>query len=107
MLRFSAWRPWALQPCQPTVVIEQFKDGPVMVDSGVRRGGDILKAIARGAKCAFLGCPFNYAAAVAGPAGLDHAISLLQQEVSRNMAMMGVTNLEQLNPGCLVRADHR
>ena len=88
-------------------ILEQFRGGPVMLDSGVRRGGDILKAVALGAKCAFLGRPFNYAAAVAGAAGLDHAISLLREEVSRNMAMMGVTTLDQLNPGCLVKAANR
>ncbi len=83
-------------------ILEQFKDGPVMLDSGVRRGGDVLKALALGARCVFLGRPFNFAAAVAGPAGVDHAISLLQQEVSRNMAMMGVTRLGQLNSECLL-----
>ena len=83
-------------------ILEQFKDGPVMLDSGVRRGGDVLKAIAMGAQCVFLGRPFNYAAAVGGAAGVDHAISLLHQEVSRNMAMMGVNSLEELTPECLL-----
>jgi L-lactate dehydrogenase (cytochrome) len=83
-------------------ILEQFKDGPVMLDSGVRRGGDVLKALALGARCVFLGRPFNFAAAVAGAAGVDHAISLLQQEVSRNMAMMGVTRLGQLNSESLL-----
>jgi len=73
-----------------------------MLDSGVRRGGDVLKALALGARCVFVGRPFNYAAAVGGPAGVDHAISLLQQEVSRNMAMMGVTGLDQLKADCLI-----
>jgi len=89
-------------------ILEQFKAGPVMLDSGVRRGGDVLKALAMGAKCVFLGRPFNYAAAVGGAAGVDHAISLLQQEISRNMARMGVTSLEELNPECMLHvAKHR
>lgn len=88
-------------------ILEQFKDGPVMLDSGVRRGGDVLKALALGAQCVFLGRPFNYAAAVGGPAGVDHAISLLQQEISRNMAMMGITSLEELNPDCLLHVAKR
>lgn len=83
-------------------ILEQFKDGPVMLDSGVRRGSDVLKALALGARCVFLGRPFNYAAAVGGPAGIDHAISLLEQEVSRNMALMGVTSVGQLSPDCLI-----
>ena len=88
-------------------ILEQFKDGPVMLDSGVRRGGDVLKALALGARCVFVGRPFNYAAAVGGPAGVDHAISLLQQEVSRNMAMMGVTGLDQLKADCLIHVAAR
>lgn len=85
-------------------ILEQFKSGPVMLDSGVRRGGDVLKALALGAKCVFLGRPFNYAAAVGGPSGVDHAIALLEQEVSRNMAMLGVTTIAQLTPECLIKA---
>ena len=88
-------------------ILEQFKDGPVMLDSGVRRGGDELKAMALGAHCVFLGRPFNYAAAVGGAAGVDHAVSLLQQEVSRNMAMMGLNSLSELNPDCLIQVGKR
>ncbi len=83
-------------------ILEHFKEGPVMLDSGVRRGSDVLKALALGARCVFLGRPFNYAAAVGGAAGVDHAISLLEQEVSRNMAMMGVNSVSELSPECLV-----
>ena len=87
-------------------ILEAFRDGPVMMDSGIRRGTDVLKALALGAACVFVGRPFNYAAAVAGRAGVDHAIMLLQQEISRNMAMMGVTSIEQLDPSMLVRVQH-
>lgn len=83
-------------------ILDQFKDGPVMLDSGVRRGTDVLKALALGARCVFLGRPFNYAAAVGGPAGVDHAISLLSEEVSRNMAMMGINRLNELTSASLV-----
>jgi L-lactate dehydrogenase (cytochrome) len=84
-------------------ILEQFKDGPVMLDSGVRRGSDVVKALALGAKAVFMGRPFNYAAAVAGRAGVDHAIHLMQQEVSRNIGMMGLTSLDQLTPESLVK----
>ena len=83
-------------------IVENFKDGPVMLDSGVRRGSDVLKALALGARCVFLGRPFNYASAVGGPAGVDHAISLLEQEVSRNMGMMGVNSIRELTPESLL-----
>ena len=70
---------------------------PVMLDGGIRRGTDVLKALALGARFVFVGRPFAYAAAVAGQAGVAHAINLLAQEVSRNMAMLGVNGLEQLD----------
>lgn len=74
---------------------------PVMMDSGVRRGTDVLKALALGARCVFVGRPFGFAAAVAGEAGVAHAISLLSAEVSRNMAMLGIRALDEL-----VAAEH-
>ena len=76
---------------------------PVMMDSGLRRGSDVLKALALGARCVFVGRPFNYAAAVAGPAGVAHAIKLLHDEIDRNMAMLGVTRCTDLGPGQLYK----
>jgi L-lactate dehydrogenase (cytochrome) len=64
---------------------------PVMVDSGFRRGTDVLKALALGATFVFVGRPFNYAAAVAGEPGVRKGISLLREEISRDMAMLGVS----------------
>ena len=76
---------------------------PVMVDSGFRRGTDVLKALALGAKFVFIGRPFNYAASVAGEAGVRKAITLLREEVSRNMAMLGVNTLAELDASYLLR----
>lgn len=86
----------------PDVVQALGADYPVMIDSGFRRGSDVLKAIALGAKMVFVGRPFNYAAAVAGDAGVEHAISLLRDEVDRNMAMLGVNRCDELNPNMLI-----
>ncbi len=77
---------------------------PVMMDSGVRRGGDVLKALALGARFVFVGRPFNYAAAVGGEAGVSHAIGLLRAEVDRNMAMLGVNRLAEIGPDLLMPA---
>jgi L-lactate dehydrogenase (cytochrome) len=68
----------------------------VMIDSGIRRGTDVLKAVALGARCAFIGRPFNYAAAIAGEAGVEHGIELLATEISRNMGMLGVTRIQDI-----------
>jgi L-lactate dehydrogenase (cytochrome) len=69
----------------------------VMMDSGVRRGTDVLKALALGARFVFVGRPFNYAAAVGGEAGVAHAIEILKGEVHRNMALVGVNAPAELN----------
>lgn len=76
----------------------------VTMDSGVRRGTDVVKAIALGANGVFVGRPFLYAAAIGGRAGVEHAISLLSLEIDRNMAMLGCTSLDQLGPAHLVPA---
>ncbi|MFA5488664.1 MAG: alpha-hydroxy acid oxidase [Candidimonas sp.] len=90
----------------PEVVKAAGGDYPVMIDSGFRRGSDVLKAQALGARLVFVGRPFNFAAAVAGEAGVGHAIHLLKEEVDRNMAMMGVNRCEDLTPD-LVLHKHR
>ncbi len=76
---------------------------PVMFDSGVRRGTDVLKALALGAKFVFLGRSFGYAASVGGEAGVRHAIDILRVEILRDMAMMGINRLDELSPGHLRR----
>jgi len=83
-------------------IVEACRDVPVMLDSGVRRGSDVLKALALGAQFVFVGRPFAFAASVAGEAGVLHAISLLRQEVSRNMALLGITALDQLDASFLL-----
>ena len=89
----------------PLQVLPEIKrrvsDIPIMIDSGFRRGTDVIKALALGADFVFLGRPFNYAAAVAGQAGVEHIADLLQREVERNMALLGLTSLSQLNRSCL------
>lgn len=76
---------------------------PVLVDGGFRRGSDVLKAIALGARLVLVGRPFNYAAAVAGEAGVLHAITLLRDEVDRNLAMLGATGCSELGPQHIAR----
>ena len=75
----------------------------VMIDSGFRRGTDILKALSLGADFVFLGRPFLYAAAVGGEPGVAHAIKLLSEEIDRDMALLGVASLDELGPEFLTR----
>jgi L-lactate dehydrogenase (cytochrome) len=84
-------------------VVDALGDFPVMIDSGFRRGSDVLKALALGAHFVFVGRPFNYAAAVAGQAGVTHAIQLLRDEIDRNLAMLGVRHCADLTRQQLIR----
>jgi len=69
----------------------------VMIDSGLRRGTDVLKAMALGADFAFVGRPFLYAAALGGEAGVLHAARLLRDEIGRGMALLGISALGELD----------
>ena len=80
-------------------IVEACHDLPVMIDSGVRRGTDVLKALALGAKFVFVGRPFNYAAALGGEAGVRRALRILSAEISTDMAMLGIRSLGELGPG--------
>ncbi len=70
----------------------------VILDGGVRRGTDILKAVALGAKACMTGRPFLYGLAAAGPAGADRVFEILGDEIRRNMTLVGVGNLAELGP---------
>lgn len=76
----------------------------VMMDSGVRRGTDVLKALALGAHFVFVGRPFLYAAAIAGEPGVLHAIKLLRDEIDRDMALLGITALSEMRRELLMPA---
>ncbi|HEV7821015.1 MAG TPA: alpha-hydroxy acid oxidase [Burkholderiales bacterium] len=76
----------------------------VMMDSGIRRGTDILKALALGAQFVFVGRPFLFAAAIGGDVGVRHAIKLLKDEVDRDMALLGITTLGEMRRELLVDA---
>ena len=74
----------------------------VMMDSGIRRGTDVLKALALGADFVFIGRPMLYAAAVAGEYGVTHAINLLRSELHTDMALVGINTLAEMLPELLL-----
>jgi L-lactate dehydrogenase (cytochrome) len=69
----------------------------VMMDSGIRRGTDVIKALALGADFVFVGRPFLYAAAIGQEAGVRRAVDLLRSEVHRNLAFLGSRDLSELD----------
>jgi L-lactate dehydrogenase (cytochrome) len=84
-------------------IVADHANMPIMLDGGVRRGSDIAKALALGARFVFIGRPMIFAAALAGEAGVSHAIALLMAEIDRDLALLGVTDIAQLGPGCVRR----
>lgn len=68
----------------------------ILYDGGIRRGTDVVKALALGADFVFAGRPFLYAAALGREAGVAHAIELLGQEVDRTVALLGCNDLDDL-----------
>lgn len=70
----------------------------VMVDGGIRRGTDVIKALALGAHFVFVGRPFLYAAVAAGQPGVERAITLLQEEIHRDLALLGIRSLAEITP---------
>ncbi len=77
----------------------------VMLDSGVRRGADILIALCLGARFVFMGRPTLYGAAAGGIPGVHKAISILSGEIDLVMAQIGCPSLNELGPDFLWR-DH-
>lgn len=76
-------------------------DVPLLVDGGIRRGTDVLKAIALGANAALLGRPYVHALAASGALGVAHALRLLRDELEIAMALCGCKTLADAGPALL------
>jgi lactate 2-monooxygenase len=76
---------------------------PVLFDSGVRRGADVLKAIALGASAVLIGRPYAYALASDGEAGVRHVIRTLTADIDITLALSGRTSMEELDRSLLDR----
>ncbi|MDQ6884362.1 MAG: alpha-hydroxy-acid oxidizing protein [Candidatus Dormibacteraeota bacterium] len=88
----------------PEVVQAVANDVPVMVDGGVRRGTDVLKALCLGASSVLIGRPYLWALAVGGQEGVARALELIRDEIAVSMMLLGVKNLSELSQDLLVRA---
>jgi len=78
----------------------------VLLDSGIRRGSDIAKAVALGAEGVLCGRATLYGLALGGEAGAAHAIDLLKDQLHNLMAQLGRPTLEQIDRRCLRRSPY-
>jgi len=76
--------------------------GEVLIDGGVRRGSDIVKALCLGADAVCVGRPFLYGLAARGEDGVVDVLRILRTELARTMTLMGVHKLNDLGPAWLV-----
>jgi L-lactate dehydrogenase (cytochrome) len=70
----------------------------IMIDGGIRRGTDVIKALALGAHFVWIGRPFLYAAIAGGEAGVQRAINLMHAEIDRDLALLGIRSLSEITP---------
>jgi 4-hydroxymandelate oxidase len=76
---------------------------PVMVDGGIRRGTDVVKALALGAAAVHIGRPYVYGLAVGGAAGVEHVLKLLRQELLMAMSLLGCPTIPSITRDVLWR----
>jgi L-lactate dehydrogenase (cytochrome)/(S)-mandelate dehydrogenase len=76
---------------------------PVLVDGGIRRGTDVVKALALGAKACLIGRPQLWGVAVAGEAGVARVLEIYRTEIDRAMGLCGVTSIGQIDRTLLLK----
>ena len=81
----------------PSIVESVAGRVPVLIDGGFRRGSDVLKALALGARAVLLGRPPLWGLAAYGAEGVQRLVELLQTELARDMAMCGRVNLQSID----------
>ena len=82
----------------PELVREVGSEATIMIDTGIMNGADIIAAVALGAKFTIIGRAYLYGLMAGGRAGVDRAIEILSEEVVRTMKLLGVSNVEELEP---------
>lgn len=75
--------------------------GSLLIDSGFRRGSDVIKAIASGASAVMLGRALLYGLAAAGEAGVSNVIDIFKDEIDRTMALIGCAAIAKLDSSYL------
>ncbi|HEY4164168.1 MAG TPA: alpha-hydroxy acid oxidase [Dongiaceae bacterium] len=79
---------------------------PILIDGGIRRGSDVVKALAMGAKACLVGRPQLWGLAVGGEAGVAQMLAIFRQEIDRVMGLCGVSEIAGITPDILFQT-HR
>ncbi|HEV7623964.1 MAG TPA: alpha-hydroxy-acid oxidizing protein, partial [Amnibacterium sp.] len=82
----------------PDVVREVGRDLDVLVDTGIMNGADIVASVALGARFTLVGRAYLYGLMAGGRAGVDRAIAILADQITRTMKLLGAHSLEELEP---------
>jgi 4-hydroxymandelate oxidase len=85
----------------PAVAARVAGRAPVLVDGGVRRGTDVVKALALGASAVLVGRPYCYGLALGGPAGVARVVEILRRELEMAMMLLGVASARAIDRGVL------
>ena len=85
----------------PEVVAAVNGQAEVLMDGGVRRGSDIVKAICLGARAVLLGRAYAFGLAAAGKAGVTRALEILRDDVGRTLRLLGCPSVSALNSSYL------
>ena len=83
----------------PQVVKEVGKDMEIHLDTGIMSGADIVASVALGARFTLIGRAYLYGLMAGGQRGVERALTILQDELIRTMRLLGVSSLEELEPG--------
>ena len=94
-------------PIEVLAEIVEAVDGraEVILDGGVRRGTDVLKALALGAKACMTGRPFLYGLAAGGRAGVERAFEIFAEEIRRDMMLAGCSRIADIGPDMVRRVE--
>ncbi len=76
---------------------------PVLVDGGIRRGADVVKALALGATACLIARPQLWGLAIGGEAGVAHVLDIFRREIDRAMGLCGIKTIKEIGPTFLAR----
>ena len=91
--------PFHLLPEVSAALKADRSDAAIILDTGIMSGADIIAALALGADFTLIGRAYLYGLMAGGRAGVDRALQILEKDMERTMALLGVSRVAELTPG--------